>query len=91
MFTFLTFLFIIVIVGGLLWAYIVFLNEKGDRLNLINQGICPKCKKRAIELVDQKGGGCSGTSFVEFECKECGYHDSFNIGGGGCGGGSCRV
>jgi hypothetical protein len=91
MYQFFTLLFIVVIVGGLVWAYISFLNEKGDRLNLINKGICPSCKKETIELVDQKGGGCSGTAFVEFECRECGYHDSFNIGGGSCGSGGCKV
>ncbi len=84
-------LFIAVVIGGLVWAYIIYLNEKGDRLNLINRGICPKCKEKTIELIDQKGGGCSGTAFVEFECTACGYHDSFNIGGGSCGSGGCKV
>jgi len=91
MFELFSLIFIAVIVGGLIWAYVVYLNEKGDRLKLINQGICPKCKEKSIELIDQKGGGCSGTAFVEFECSNCKYHDSFNIGGGSCGSGGCKT
>ncbi len=91
MYELLMLLFIAVIVGGLIWAYIHYLNEKGERLKLINQGICPKCKQKSIVLLDQKGGGCSGTAFVEFECQMCKYHDSFNIKGGSCGSGGCRV
>jgi len=44
-----------------------------------------------MEVVDQKGGGCSGTSFVEFKCTNCDFTDSYNLGSGGCGGGSCKV
>ena len=91
MYTLLVLLFTIVIAGGLIWAYIHHLNEKGEKLKLINRGICPECKQKSIEVVDQKGGGCSGTAFVEFQCTNCHYTDSFNIGSGGCGGGSCKV
>ena len=84
-------LFITLMVGGLVWAYVRYLNEKGARLNFINQGICPSCKKESIEVVNQKGGGCSGTAFVEFKCVECGYHDSFNLGADSCGSGGCKV
>ena len=91
MYNFLVLLFITLIVAGLLWAYFRFLNDKGDRLNLINQGICPSCKNETIEVVNQKGGGCSGTAFVEFKCRNCDYHDSFNIAGGSCGSGGCKT
>ncbi len=91
MYEFFMLIFIIMIAGGLVWAYLRYLGEKGERLNLINQGICPSCKKESIEMVDQKGGGCSGTAFVEFKCSACDYHDSFNIGGGSCGSGGCKV
>lgn len=91
MYEFFVLLFVIVIAGGLIWAYFHYLGEKGERLHLINQGICPSCKQQTIEVVDQKGGGCSGTSFVEFKCRNCDYHDSFNLGGSSCGSGSCKV
>jgi len=91
MFTLIILLFITAIVAGLVWAYLRYLNEKGERLHLINQGICPTCKEKSIEVVDQKGGGCSGTAFVEFKCQRCDYHDSFNIGGGSCGSGGCST
>ncbi len=91
MYTLLTLLFIIVIAGGLIWAYIYYLGEKGEKLKLIQQGICPDCKQHTIEIINQKGGGCSGTAFVEFKCTNCNYTDSFNLGGGSCGGGSCKT
>ncbi len=91
MYTLLTLLFVIVIAGGLIWAYVHYLGEKGEKLKLIQQGICPDCKQHTIEIINQKGGGCSGTAFVEFKCINCGYTDSFNLGGGSCGGGSCKT
>ena len=91
MYTLLVLLFTAIIIGGLIWAYIHHLNDKGEKLKLINQGICPECKQPTIEVVDQKGGGCSGTTFVEYECTNCRYHDSFNIGSGGCSTGSCKL
>ena len=84
-------LFTIFIVLALIWAYFKYLAEKGDKLKLLNQGICPQCNQKSIEIVNQKGGGCSGTSFVEFKCFKCDYHDSFNIGGGSCGSGGCKI
>ncbi len=91
MYTLLTLLFISLILGGLIWAYLHHLGEKGENLKLINQGICPQCKQQTMEVVDQKGGGCSGTSFVEFKCNNCHYGTSYNLGGGSCGGGSCKT
>jgi transposase-like protein len=66
------------------WAYFNYLEQKGEKLKLINQGICPECKNETMEVINQKGGGCSGTSFVEFRCSSCKYEDSFNLGGGSC-------
>ena len=91
MYTLFMLLFFTVIFGGIIWAYIHHLQEKGERLHLINQGICPSCKQKSMEVVDQKGGGCSGTSFVEYRCTECGRRESYNLGSGGCGGGSCKI
>ncbi len=85
MYTLLVLLFITVIVGGLLWAYLKYLGEKGNKLNLINKGICPDCKANTIEISDQKGGGCCGPAIVDFECKSCGYKDSYAISKGSCG------
>ncbi len=89
--TIITLLFIIILAGGLVWAYINYLNAKGEKLKLINQGICPECKQHTMEVVDQKGGGCSGTSFVEFKCISCDYTDSYNLSGVSCGKGSCKT
>ena len=84
-------IFTLVIVGGLLWAYVAYISEKGDKLKVIETGICPKCKEMTMELTNQKGGGCSGTKEVTYRCSNCGYEDSFNIDGGSCGSGSCRL
>ena len=84
-------IFTLVIVGGLLWAYVTYLGEKGDDLKQIDRGICPKCKQPTIELKNRKGGGCSGTREDEYICTNCGYRDSFHLESGGCGGGSCRL
>jgi len=82
--TILILLFIIIIAGGLVWAYFNYLEQKAEKLKLINQGICPECKNETMEVINQKGGGCSGTSFVEFRCSNCKYEDSFNLAGGSC-------
>jgi phage FluMu protein Com len=82
--TILVLFFITIIAGGLVWAYFNYLGAKGEKLKLINQGICPECKEQTMEVINQKGGGCSGTSFVEFKCSNCKYEDSFNLGGGSC-------
>jgi hypothetical protein len=91
MFELFTLIFIALVVAGLVWAYIKYLDEKGEKLKSINQGICPSCKQKSIEMIDQKGGGCSGTAFVEFKCTNCGYSDGFNVGGGSCGSGGCKI
>ncbi len=70
---------IIVITGGLVLAYIYYLKEKSDKLQLIQQGICPDCRQKTIGIADKKNGGCSGISLVQFECLECGYKNSFSI------------
>lgn len=91
MYSIFTLLFIIVIFGGLIWAYFYYLDEKAGKLQLIEQGICPECRQETIEIADEKSGGCSGVSLVQFECSECGYKDSYAINGGSsCGGGSCK-
>ncbi len=92
MYNILTFIFVIVIFGGLVWAYFYYLKEKAGKLQLIEQGICPECREKTIEVADQKGGGCSGVNLVQFECTNCNYTDSFSIGGGSscCSGDSCK-
>ncbi|OQX73552.1 MAG: hypothetical protein B6D59_05195 [Campylobacteraceae bacterium 4484_4] len=85
MYTIFTLLFIAVIAGGLIWAYIHHLGQKGEKLNLINKGICPECKEHTIEITDQKSGGCCGPSIVDFACRSCGYKDSYVIEKGSCG------
>ncbi len=84
-------IFTLVVVGGFLWAYVTYLGDKGDKLKDIHKGICPRCKQSTIELKNRKGGGCSGTRMDEYICTNCGYNDSFNVDGGSCGSGGCRI
>jgi len=64
-------------------AYIYYLREKNDQLQIIQSGTCPKCGHKSIVLSDQRGGGC-GPKLVTFSCPECGYQNSFSI-NGSCG------
>jgi len=82
--------FTLTVIGGLLWAYASYISEKGDRLKVIESGKCPKCKQESMELADQRGGGCSGTKLVIYECTSCGYSDSFNV-DSSCSSGKCRL
>ena len=90
MYELLNILFTLVVVGGILWAYVSYISEKGDKLEGIENGICPKCHHESMLLKDQKGGGCSGTKMVTYICERCDYSDSFNI-DSSCSSGSCRV
>ena len=91
MYEILNIIFTLTVVGGLLWAYVTYLNDKGDKLKEIDSGTCPKCKQPTIELKNRKGGGCSGTRMDEYLCTNCGYTDSFHVDGGSCGSGGCRI
>ena len=91
MYEVLNIIFTLVVVGGLLWAYAAYISDKGDKLKLIQHGICPKCKQKSIELKNRKAGGCSGTREDEYICTNCGYYESFNVDGGSCGSGGCRI
>ena len=82
--------FFLIVIIGLIVSYIYFMREKRDKLLAVTNGICPKCHKPTVEIVDLRGGGCSGTKMVTYECRECKYTDTFNIGGGSCGGRSCE-
>jgi predicted nucleic-acid-binding Zn-ribbon protein len=84
MYEMLNILFTLTIIGGILWAYVMYFNEKADDLVLIQSGICPKCRDKSMVVDDQKSGGCSGTKLVKYRCERCGYSDSFNIDGGSC-------
>jgi RNase P subunit RPR2 len=84
-------LFLLIIIVGTIISYIYFMREKKAQLLAIEQGICPKCHQPTMDIVDQRGGGCSGTKMVTFECKNCKYSSVFNIGGGSCGSGGCRL
>ncbi len=86
-----TIFFLIFFILASIAIYFLYLFEKGDKLKEINNGICPKCKNKSVEIVNQKSHGCSGTQEITIECKKCGYKDSFTISNNGCGGGSCRI
>jgi len=72
-------LFLIIVLVGSVTVYIYYLKEKKEQLDAIKRGFCPRCRKKSIELTDQRSGGCSGPKILSFECGECGYHNSFSI------------
>jgi len=83
-------IFLLLIIFGVVASYILFTKEKRDELNLIQNRICPKCKRETMELIDQRGGGCSSAKMVTFECRECKYSTVFNL-NSGCGTGGCSI
>ena len=84
--------FLLIVSVGLIVSYIYFMKEKKAQLMAIEQGICPKCHKPTIEIIDQRSTGCSGPKMFTFECKECKYTSTFHISsGGGCSSGRCGV
>jgi len=84
-------IFLLLIGVGVVASYILFIKEKRDELELIKNRVCPKCKREAVELIDQRGGGCGGAKMVTFECRGCGYSAVFNIDERGCSGGGCSI
>ncbi len=81
--------FLLIIIVGLVVSYIYFMREKKANLQAIEQGICPKCHKASMELIDQRSTGCSGPKMLTFECQSCDYINTFHVQGGGCSSGSC--
>jgi len=77
-----------IILLGAVFVYIYYLKEKGEELDSIMRGFCPKCNQNSIELTDQRSSGCSGPKILSFECQECGYTNSFAV-DSSCGSGSC--
>jgi len=84
--------FLLIVSIGIVISYIYFMKEKKDNLMAIEQGICPKCHKPTVEIIDQRSTGCSGPKMITFECKECKYHSVYHISGGSsCGSGRCGI
>jgi len=77
--------FLLIVSSGLIISYFYFMREKKGDLQTIQKGLCPKCHKESIELIDQRSNGCSGPKMLTFECKECEYVGTFQVNmQGGC-------
>jgi len=68
-------LLIFILIASIL-GYAYYLKDKNSELDKIEQGFCPKCKHKTIELVDVRGTGCS-PKVVTYFCNSCGYENSF--------------
>jgi len=82
--------FLLIVIAGVIISYIYFMREKKINLQAIQQGICPKCHQKSMELVDQRSTSCGGPKMLTFECQNCDYVNTFNVNGGSCSSGSCR-
>jgi len=71
--------FLLIVIIGLIISYIYFMREKKENLQAIQEGICPKCHEKAMELIDQRSTGCSAPKMLTFECQACGYVNTFNV------------
>ncbi|NPA61858.1 MAG: hypothetical protein GXO06_06195 [Epsilonproteobacteria bacterium] len=83
-------IFLVLIITGITISYILFIREKREELKLIQDRVCPKCGRESIELIDQRGGGCSSAKMVTFECRECRYSSIFNL-SSSCRDGGCSI
>jgi len=82
--------FLLIVSIGLIVSYIYFMKEKKENLLAIQEGICPKCKEKSMELIDQRSTGCSGPKMLTFECQSCKYVGTFHVEvGGSCSSGRC--
>ncbi len=59
------------------------MKEKNQDFDKINEGFCPKCKHKTIELIDIRGSGCS-PKILTYKCHNCGYENSFTKPSSGC-------
>lgn len=77
-------LFIIIIVGIIMY-YSNSIDKSGDELQHINlKNECPKCFIQITEdtfEIDRKKASCDGISTTRFNCKKCGYENSFHLKG----------
>jgi len=71
-----TIILLVFIMIAAILGYSYYLQDKNKELEKIEQGFCPKCKQKTIELVDIRGSGCS-PKVMTFECSSCGYENSF--------------
>ena len=81
--------FLLIVIIGLIISYTYFMREKKENLQAIQNGICPKCHKEGMELIDQRSTGCSGPKMLTFECPNCEYVGTFHVNAGGCATGRC--
>ncbi len=77
-------LFLLIILLGVVISTIYYLKDKKAQLDAIKRGFCPACKQNTIELIDKRGGGCSGPQLLTFECSACGYTNTFSTHQGSC-------
>ena len=84
------------------FSILLYFKLKRDNLTKLHNGICPSCGASKKEFINQtngtkinvdairikllRSGGCSGTSEIEYRCKECDFKFiSSEYSGGSCG------
>lgn len=84
-----------------IFAILLYMKNKKERLSAWHNGICPTCKAETKKFKDEKSGaifsvspiesrvlrngGCSGVSDVEYVCKSCGVKEVHAEIAGRCG------
>ena len=95
-----TLVFILILFLISIFSVLLFLKNKNNRLNKLNNKECPSCGEKTKFFVDKntnttfksevitarilKNHGCSGASEVEFTCKNCGLKEVHSINSGSC-------
>ena len=83
------------------FAILLYMKNKKQRLVLLHEGTCPSCFTETKRFKDEatgamfsvspiksrvlKGGGCSGVSDIEYVCNSCGLKEVHSEIAGRCG------
>jgi hypothetical protein len=84
-----------------IFAILLYMKNKKERLAQFHSGRCPSCKAQTKQFTDERSGtifkvspiesrilnngGCSGVSDVEYTCKSCGIKEVHAEIAGRCG------
>jgi hypothetical protein len=83
------------------FAILLYMKNKKQRLALLHEGTCPSCHEETKRFKDEntgaifsvspiesrilRGGGCSGVSDIEYKCNSCGLKEVHSEVAGRCG------
>ncbi len=86
-----TLIFLLLIFLLVIFSILLYFKTKQQRINSLNDGLCPKCGEKTRSFLDEKTNivfkneaiskrvlknhGCSGAVEIEYSCKFCGLRE----------------